>query len=84
MAHFNEALQISIISIGIVFASLLVFSFLIQIMGSYFQRIDMKDDQSALLERKKIAAIMTAFQEEFGDRIVEIKISRINRKESLK
>lgn len=93
MAQFGEALQISIISIAIVFASLLVFSFLIQLMGSYFQRAEEEKKRiestqpvkqvgsatkaNSLMERKKIAAIMTVFQEEFGDQIAEIKISRV-------
>lgn len=95
MSQLGEAIQISIISIGIVFSSLLIFSLLIQLMGNYFKKANLKTAQVAadktaishersLLEKKKIAAIMALFQEEFGDQLAEIKISRVNRKETTK
>ena len=98
MAQLNEAFQISIVCIGIVFACLIFFNVLIQLMGSYFQRTEeTKKSQSVSVkspveetadvstaDKRKIAAIMTAFQEEFGDRIADIQISRVNRKESSK
>ena len=97
MAHLNEAIQISIVCIGIVFACLVFFNLLIQLLGSYFQRTESQKNQSvpvkpavestadvSTTEKKKIAAIMTAFQEEFGDRLASIEISRVNRKESSK
>ncbi len=95
MSPFSEAIQISIISVGIVFTTLLVFSFLIQFMGNYFQRINKQSIQSvsqreaplmgeSLVDKKKIAAIMTVFQEEYGDKLAEIQISRVNGKESKK
>ncbi|MCK4258929.1 MAG: hypothetical protein KAX49_08125 [Halanaerobiales bacterium] len=77
MTVLSEAIQISIICIGIVFASLLVFCFLIQLMGSYFQKSAIRETRSTSNDRKKVAAIITAFHEEFGDQIAEIKISRV-------
>lgn len=87
MSPISEAFQISIISIAIVFTSLLIFSFLIQMMGNYFQRLAKSPVQSvskkteSSIEKQKIAAIMTVFQEEFKDQLAEIKISRADGRE---
>lgn len=90
MSLISEAIQISIVSIGVVFVSLLLFSFLIQMMGHYFQRLPKSPVQTVLqktessIEKQKVAAIMTVFQEEFKDKLVEIKISRGDGKENKK
>lgn len=90
MSLISEAIQISIVSIGVVFVSLLLFSFLIQMMGNYFQRLPKSPVQPVLkktessIEKQKVAAIMTVFQEEFKDKLVEIKISRGDGKENKK
>lgn len=85
MANFNEAIQISIVSVGIVFASLAVFNLLIHFMGRFFTRSVTEKPvpcagpvvhEATELEKAQIAAMMAAFREEFGDRIVEMKITR--------
>ncbi len=86
MNLLREGVQISLISISIVFASLLVFNVLLSLMGNFFQRVGHsriaeREGQSSFhtiqkitADQRKITAIMAVIREEIGDHKAEIKI----------